>query len=255
MNSLIRAGKLVALAIAACGSIVFVISLGVARAEPPVVMPKVTEKLFVGPNNLKVTVRMVAPYAATADLQIICLFKHDPAGDKYVASLKDFDDKVGGVLSSLRDRGDFVGELGETILFKTWPGSITPKRVLVIGLGPEKDLSLDTLRVVARTAVREAIRLRAVNVAFAPTIRDQGNNTIDVGEGDRVVAEQVLLTYDTEKRLAAEGLSDGFSIGEWVIEAGPAFVEGAIAKTGEGVEAASAAIRSRLVLPYRKSSK
>src|SRR4030095_10514304 len=156
-----------------------------AMQQPAV--PKVTEKSFVGANDLKITVRMVAPYAAATDLQIVCAFRHNPAGDKYVEAFQDFDDRLRGLLSALRTRGEFVGELGETILFNTWPDSITPKRVLVIGLGAEKDLSLDTLASVGRVAVREAVRLHAVDVAFAPVIRDQGNSVIDVGDSDRAV--------------------------------------------------------------------
>ncbi len=226
-----------------------------ARTDPQTATPKVTEKSFAGPNDLKITVRMVAPYAAPTDLQIVCAFKHNPAGDKYIEAFQDFDDKLRGLLSALRNRGEFVGELGETILFNTWPDSITPKRVLVIGLGPEKDLSLDTLRVVGRVALREAVRLRAADVAFAPVIRDQGNSELDVGDVDRAVVEHVLLAFDTEKRLQAEGVADRFAIREWVIEAGPAFVDGAIDAVGKGVEAASAEVRSRSRDPYRKSAK
>ena len=54
---------------------------------------------------------------------------------------------------------------------------------MVIGLGDEKDLSLDALRVVGRVAGREAVRLKARHVAWAPVIRDEGNTAIDVGEG------------------------------------------------------------------------
>ena len=212
-------------------------------ADPPQAQPKITEKSFSGINDLKITVRMVAPYAAKTDLQIVCVFKHNPAGDKYIEAFQDFDDKLRGLLSSLRNRGEFIGELGETILFYTWPGSITPKRVLVIGLGPEKDLSLDTLRLVGRVALREAVRLRAEDVAFAPVIRDQGNSALDVGEVDRAFVEQVVLAYDTEKRLQEEGVTDRFSIREWVIEAGPAFIEGAIENVGAGIESASSEVR------------
>lgn len=226
-----------------------------AAAEQQAATPKVTEKSFVGLNDLKITVRMVGPYAAQTDLQIVCAFKHNPAGDKYIEAFQDFDDKLRGLLSALRNRGEFVGELGETIAFKTWPDSITPKRVLVIGLGAEKDLSLDTLRVVGRVALREAVRLQAADVAFAPVIRDQGNNVLDVGEVDRAVVEQVLLAYDTEKRLQAEGVAETFSIREWVIEAGPAFIEGAIEKAGKAVESASAAARARVHDAYRRSAK
>jgi hypothetical protein len=73
---------------------------------------------FDAPSNMKVAVKMIGPYAQETDLQIICVFKHKPDGDTYVAAMKDFDVKLGGLLSTLRNRGEFVGELGETILFK-----------------------------------------------------------------------------------------------------------------------------------------
>lgn len=247
----IFAATIVAFAAAAAGSM----HIRSARANQPADPPKITEKSFVGPNDLKVTVRMVAPYAVQTDLQIVCAFKHNPAGDKYIEAFQDFDDKLRGLLSALRNRGEFVGELGESIVFNTWPGSITPKRVLVIGLGAENDLSLGTLRVVGRVAVREAIRLHAADVAFAPVIRDQGNSKLDVGAGDRAVVEQMLLAYDTEMRLQSEGLAEKFAIRECIIEAGPAFIEGAIKETEAGVAAAAAEIKSRPARPYRKSEK
>src|SRR5262249_29989303 len=76
-------------------------------------------------HGLTVTVRMMSPTMQAADLQIISLFKHKAGGDTYIEALKDFDDKLGGLLSNLRNRGEFVGELGETILFETPPHSIT----------------------------------------------------------------------------------------------------------------------------------
>ena len=96
---------------------------------------------------------------------------------------------------------------------------------MVIGLGDEKDLSLDSLRVVGRIAAREAVRLQAKHVAWAPVIRDEGNTTIDVGEGDRAFIEQMLSAYDTEKRLQEQELAPDFSIEDIVIEAGPTFFE------------------------------
>src|SRR5215467_11888831 len=35
------------------------------------------------PLGITVSVKMVCPYIEPADLQIICLFKHKPAGDTY----------------------------------------------------------------------------------------------------------------------------------------------------------------------------
>ena len=134
----------------------------------------VLEKTFDTPDGLKVSVKTIAPYAQPADLQIVCLFKHKAEGDTYIEAMKDLDDKLGGLLSSLRNRGGFIGELGETILLEPPAGTIAAKHLLLIGLGDEKNLSLDTLKVVGRVAASEAIRLQARNVSFAPTIRDQG---------------------------------------------------------------------------------
>ena len=126
---------------------------------------------------------------------------------------------------------------------------------MVIGLGDEKDLSLDSLRVVGRIAAREAVRLKAKRVAWAPVIRDEGISTIDVGEGDRVFVEQMLAAYDTEKRLQAQGLADKFSIDDFVIEAGPSFFDSAVKQVGEGIQAITAELSQRNRAPYGSATK
>jgi hypothetical protein len=93
------------------------------------------EKTFDAPHGLKVSVKMIGPYSEPADLQIICLFKHKPIGDTYQGAAKDTDEHLHGILSALRNRDEFVGELGETILFTPPTGSIPAKRFMVIGLG------------------------------------------------------------------------------------------------------------------------
>ena len=209
-----------------------------------------TEKTFAAPHGLKVSVKEIGPYAQPADLQIICLFKHKPGGDTYEGAAKDTDERLHGVLSALRNRGEFVGELGETILFTPPNGSIPAKRFMVIGLGDEKDLSLDSLRVVGRIAAREAVRLQAKHIAWAPVIRDEGNTVLDVGEGDRAFIEQMLSAYETEKRLQAQGLAPDFSIEDLVIEAGPTFFQAAAKQVGEGIESVAAKLAQGNAAPY-----
>jgi Cytosol aminopeptidase family, N-terminal domain len=201
---------------------------------------------FDAPHGMKVAIKMIGPYAEPADLQIICLFKHKASGDTYQAAAKDTDEHLQGILSALRNRGEFVGDLGETILFTPPNGSIP----MVIGLGEEKDLSLNSLQVVGRIAAREAVRLKAKHVAWAPVLRDQGNSVIDVGEGDRAFIEQVLSAYDTEKRLQAQSLAPNFSIEDLVIEAGPAYFDGAVKQVGEGIESMTAELARRDAAPY-----
>ena len=225
-----------------------------ANAADATATPKETV-LDQKPLGIKVSVKMVGPYMQEADLQLICLFKHKPGGDTYQGAAKETDQHLGGMLSALRDRGEFVGELAETILFTPPKGSIPAKRFMVIGLGDEKDLSLDTLRVVGRIAAREAVRLEARHVAWAPVIRDEGNTMIDVGAGDRAFVEQMLAAYDTEKRLQAQGLAPKFDIEDLVIEAGPAFFDGAVKQVGEGIESMTAELGRRNAAPYASAAK
>ena len=228
------------------GAIYLVLALSTSIAQPA---PK--EHVFdTRPLGIKVSIKMVGPYMEAADLQIICLFKHKESGDTYQGAAKDTDDHLHGLLSALRNRGEFVGELGETILFDPPAGSIPAKRFMVIGLGDEKNLSLDSVRVVGRIAAREAVRLKASHVAWAPVIRDEGNSTIDVGAGDRAFVEQMLAAYDTEKRLQAQGLSPKFSIETFVVEAGPSFFDSAVKDVNEGITTMGAQLGGRDNSPY-----
>jgi len=228
--------------------------LGSALAADTTTAPK--ENVFPSkPLGITLSIKMVGPYMEPADLQIICLFKHKSNGDTYQGAAKDTDEKLGGVLSTLRNRGEFVGESGETILFTPPKDSIPAKQFMVIGLGEEKDLSLDTLRIVGRIAAREAVRLKAKHVAWAPVIRDEGNTAIDVGQGDRAFAEQMLAAYDTEKRLQAQGLAPEFSIESFVIEAGPSFFDSAVKQVGQGIDSTMVELAKRDSTPYAVTGK
>ena len=207
------------------------------------------------PLGIRVSIKMDGPFMEAADLQIICLFKHKPSGDTYQGAAKETDAKLAGMLSALRNRGEFIGERGETFLFTPPSGAIPASRFMVIGLGAEQDLSLDTLREVGRIAAREAVRLQAKHVAWAPVIRDEGNTTIEVGEGDRAFAEQMLSAYDTEKRLQAQGLAPAFNIESLVIEAGPSYFDSAVKQVGQGIDAENTELAQRTTEPYTSIGK
>jgi hypothetical protein len=202
------------------------------------------------PLGIKISIKMIGPYTQPADLQIICLFKHKASGDTYQGAAKETDAHLGGVLSALRNRGEFIGELGETFLFTPPSATIPAKRFMVIGLGDEKDLSLNSLKVVGRIAAREAVRLKASHVAWAPVIRDEGNTAIDVGQGDRAFVGELLSAYDTEKRLQDQGLAEKFSIEDVVIEAGPTFFDGAVKEVGEGIDSTLVELGQRIGTLY-----
>ena len=234
-------------------SLALFLAAGTANAADS---PAPKENVFAArPLGIQVSIKMAGPYMEAADLQIICLFKHKAAGDTYQGAAKETDAHLMGLLSAVRNRGEFVGELGEMFLFIPPKGSMPAKHFMVIGLGEEKDLSLDAVRLIGRVAVREAVRLKAAHVAWAPVIRDEGNTTIEVGEGDRAFVEQMLLAYDTEKRLQAQALAPEFSIESVVIEAGPAFFDSAVKQVGEGIDSVTAELGKREATPYTSTRK
>lgn len=226
---------------------IFILGIGLAANADNAPKENVFETK---PLGIQTSIKMTGPFAQAADLQIICLFKHKESGDVYQGAAKETDEKLNGLLSALRNRGEFVGDLGETILITPRKGTIPAKHFLVIGLGDERDLSLDTLKTVGRIAAREAVRLRARHVAWAPVIRDEGDSKIEVGLGDRTFVEQFLSAYDTEKRLQMQGLEPGFDIESLTIEAGPAFFDSAVRQVGEGIDSMNMELEHRDGTPY-----
>src|ERR1700679_1241335 len=109
---------------------VFVVLFGLfvshSRAEAP------AEKSIEAPHGQRVLVKAIGPVTETTDLQIICILKHNPSGDQYIEAMKDLNHKLGGLLASLRERGDFLGERGETLILTPPPNSIAPARLLLI---------------------------------------------------------------------------------------------------------------------------
>src|SRR6266446_1213321 len=83
----------------------------------PVHGQDVKEKSFDAPNKVKIKVRMEGPYTADVPLQIVCYFKYTSEGAKRMSGAPvELDKKLGGVIASLRQRGEFIGDEGETLL-------------------------------------------------------------------------------------------------------------------------------------------
>ena len=216
----------------------------------PLIAQAVPQQSFQAANQLIVTVKEIAPYAQETELQIVTLFKHKADGDTLLSGAAVLDQDLSGFITAIRDRGEFVGNELETLLIMPPPNSIKPKSLLLIGLGDEKNLSLDTMQRVGTIALREAIRLKATRVSFAPLLRDQNNATLDTGAVTRAVMQNVMLAYDTEKRLQEQGLAQPFTIQEWVCEAGSDFYAGVVSQLKQAIELTNAQIASRSLTPY-----
>jgi hypothetical protein len=210
----------------------------------------VREESFAAPNGVTVKVRLQAPYEMDTPLQVVCYFKHKMSGDTTTGSAAEMDRRLSGAVASLRNRGEFVGEELETLLLTTVDGTIKPKRLLLVGLGDEKNLSLGTLERAGNVALREAAKLGVERVAFAPNLEVQGNTQLDVCDVERAVTRGMLLAYDTEKRLQKEGLAKAFTLEEWVAEAGEKYFDDTLPGAQQGIEDAEAAIAKRPSEPY-----
>src|SRR5260370_40669180 len=106
------------------------------------------KKSVAAPHGQTISVEMIGPVTQSTDLQIICVLKHDPAGDKYIEAMDDLNQKLHRIISNLRDRGEFAGEIGETLLLTPPANSITPRQLRLNGFGAESELSLDKLALV-----------------------------------------------------------------------------------------------------------
>ena len=215
---------------------------------------KPVEEKFAGPDGLTLTVRMQGPYDADVPLQVVCYFKPKAVGDTLKGAPVELDKRLGGVIANLRDRGEFAGDELETLVLDT-RGKIPAKQLLLIGMGDQKSLSLDRMERVGRVAYREAARLGAVKVAFAPLLRDQGNDKLPTGDVARFVVRGLLLARDTDVRLQKEGLSKKFAMEEWVEEAGPDFYQETIAGVKTGIDEAKSAIGKRKDTPFVNTGK
>ena len=212
---------------------------------------EVKEKALDAPNKDKLRVRMEGPYTADVPLQVVCYFKYTPEGAKRMGGAPvELDKRLGGVIGSLRERGEFAADQLETILITPPRASIKAKALLLVGLGDEDALSLKLMEAVGRVSLREAARLGVSRVAFAPLIRDQGNTKIPTGEVETAVVRGMLLAYDTDRRLQKEGLGKPFTLEEWWVEAGPAYFDETVAGVKKASAEATDLIKARESKPY-----
>src|SRR3954468_17660492 len=111
----------------------------------------IKEKSFDGPNNVKIKVRMEGPYTADVPLQVVCYFKYSAEGAKRMSGAPvELDKQLGGVIASLRERGEFVGDELETLCVTPPKNSIPAKSLLLVGLGSEESLSLGVMEKIGR---------------------------------------------------------------------------------------------------------
>ncbi|MFI9628074.1 M17 family peptidase N-terminal domain-containing protein [Streptomyces sp. NPDC052042] len=216
------------------------------QASPP------PQRTFTAAHRLPVTVKEIGPSEEAADLQVVTLFDK-ASNQRFAGSMVDLDRRLGGFVTKVRDSGQFRANALETLVISPPPGSIAARRLLIIGLGDSGKASLDLMDQVGAVAAREAVRLRAATVAFAPTLRDQSFDTLDTGQvGARVMAG-AIRGYDTELRLQQQGLDSCFALKHWYYEAGASYFADVSSKIGPAVKAATAEVNRRSDRPFGRT--
>jgi hypothetical protein len=137
-----------------------------------------------------VEVLVASPAVTKTELQVICLF-HSGPGTAFQGSLREIDEKLGGLLTRIRKDSLFAGNLGETLLIAPKPGTIPARRLLLIGLGDLQSFSTDREQQVGFIVFEESKRLGINHPYFAPTVLDGGKTGLNTGD----VAEQFLRGF------------------------------------------------------------
>jgi hypothetical protein len=158
--------------------------------------------------SLPVDVLVKSPADTETDLQVICLFRLDPA-NSLRGSLLEIDQKLGGLLTLLRKDDLFAGSLGETLLIAPRSGAIPARRLLIVGLGDLDSFTPDRELLVGTIVFQESNRLGVAHPFFAPTVLDGGKTGIDTGDTAEQFMRGFLRAKAADDFLQSEGVSSG----------------------------------------------
>ncbi len=220
------------------------------------VIDTAAETKISGPCSMSIIVRKQGPFDADVPLQVVCYFERTASSDdKLFGAPVELDKRLGGLIASLRARGEFNGDELETLLVESPENTIAAKRLLLIGLGNEANLSIELMEEVGRAALREAVRTGAKQVAFAPMIKDAGNDALSVSDVENAVTRGMLLAYDTEMRLQSQGFATEFRLDTWIVEAGPIYFDDTIAGVRNAIAQAAVLVKQRDSMPYSTKSR
>jgi leucyl aminopeptidase len=103
--------------------------------------------------------------STAADAVVVGIFKGGQ-NDAFEGAAAALDAKLDGALATMRRSGELAGGAQETTIVHTL-GKLEAPRIVLVGLGPRKDFSFETLRRAAATGCRAARKAGARHVALA----------------------------------------------------------------------------------------
>lgn len=187
------------------------------------------------------------PSSANTELQVACVFEYTegdifnaPALPASLNGLVHLDEALKGELTNIRKSGQFQGHSLETILITPPAGSMSAKKLLLIGLGDRNKFTPDLMTSVGEVAAREALRLGVTNFAFASDLKDAGIDSPTALIAGNVV-RGIVHANRSENYLKEHKLSTTKKIEKVYLLAGPSFFETA----GGGISEAIAEVKKK----------
>ncbi|HET7322467.1 MAG TPA: leucyl aminopeptidase [Longimicrobiaceae bacterium] len=143
---------------------------------------------------MDVTVERVDCREFDTPLLVAKVFEGENARLGPVAKL---DERLGGQISAVMERGDFTGKEGQTLLLYPASGTIPAERLLLVGLGSVESLDLERIRRAAGTAVRQATKLGVKSFASLLHHAELVEDRITPRAAGRAAGEGALLAAFT----------------------------------------------------------
>ena len=186
------------------------------------------------------------PSIEATPLQIACVFEYTegdifnspPALPEMLNGMVHLDKALNGIITDIRKSGKFTGHRFETILISPPPGKISPKKLLLIGLGDRNQFTAGLMRDIAVVAIREALRMGVTSFSFASDLKDAG-----VDSPTALVAKNEVTgmfdAYRAELFLKQKNMSSFQPLTKITLLAGPSFFTVA----GQGISDAIATFK------------
>lgn len=190
-----------------------------------------TSKTWGSVDGISMIGLVQGPSSADAELQVACVFEYTdgdifnaPALPANLNGLVHLDEALKGELTNIRKSGQFLGHSLETILITPPVGSMSAKKLLLIGLGDRNKFTADLMISVGEVAAREAMRLGVSNFAFASDLKDAGIDSPTALVAGNVV-RGIVHASRSENYLKEHKLSATKKLEKVYLLAGPAFFE------------------------------
>ncbi len=122
----------------------------------------------------------------------VAVFKDEKAGDGF---LKELDELSGGLVNSAIEAEEFAGKEGETAYFHlVGNNKLKPRRLLLVGVGEEKDYRSPQVSQMAGTAVRSLRSKNVKTIAVVPRVSGKDEET-----AARAVEGAFIALFDPDK--------------------------------------------------------